>query len=459
VRKAAAATVRAIVVRATSQIQEGGASDVWAKIVMPTAFIGRHDKDSKIAALWNEVWDEGGTAIGSRDDAFGVLLQEKLLPYLTKNIIVNLRSTSWSNRLSACAVIMELSTANILAPTACSTQDAPDRFSQRFKIRAAATCSILFECVNMISCSGRIWTGKGEVIKAASSIAGQWASTAPMNASTGDGTPLVLSSESHNDLFVGDSWFKSASIEVNTDGITGDVDEDLGEDENHKSEDDAASNQSENALALDLTDEANFDDEGGMISDNDENIPKCNPLTFIGFCRLLCDQGLRVSKNEFTEGILPYKASALGSLSSFLQAIVVEKNTESYDDVLSRQQCVYAIIAPRLYAFVSQSQIEATAPPPLLVAKSLECLASAFYDDLGENQTSDHTNSLAMLNFMAECSGASQPAWSVRQSGVLAASSLVSKMSSKSLCKNEAIVTILNCSTHALKDRKFWKVR
>jgi hypothetical protein len=42
---------------------------------------------------------------------------------------------------------------------------------------------------------------------------------------------------------------------------------------------------------------------------------------------------------------------------------------------------------------------------------------------------------------------------------MLAASSLVSKMSSNILGKNDAITTILDCSSHALKDRKFWKVR
>lgn len=436
-------------------MQEGGSSDVWASTVLPTAFVGRHDKDSKISSLWNEVWDEGGAAVGARDDAFGVLLQEKLLPNLTKNIIITLRSTSWSNRLGACAVISELTDANILAPTPCSSTGTPDRSEERFVIRAAASSSILLECVTMIARSNRIWSGKGEVIKAASSIAGKWTGIAPLNAKDYGGTiPLVFTSDSLDDLFVDDSWFKSSQI-----GQEQIIDEEEDEQDEEKVTTDDENNHSENETALDLTDEANLDEECLAINEQVgvQEIQKSNPITFMGLCRLMCDQGLRVSKNEFTEGVLPYKAAAFGSLSSLLRAVAKE-DSETHDQVLRQQQLVYSMIAPRLYDFISDSQNGSTAPP-LLVAKSLECLGSAFYDGIGDDQSSEHSNSLRMLKFLAECSGATQPAWTVRQSGVLAASSLVSKMASADLCKNEAIVTILGCSSHALKDRKFWKVR
>ena len=77
------------------------------------------------ASLWKDVWDDESTAVDSteRDDMFGVLLQEKLLPYMVKATVLALRSTSWANRKSACAVLKELTDANILAPTPRSTRD------------------------------------------------------------------------------------------------------------------------------------------------------------------------------------------------------------------------------------------------------------------------------------------------------------------------------------------------
>jgi len=61
------------------------------------------------------------------------------------------------------------------------------------------------------------------------------------------------------------------------------------------------------------------------------------------------------------------------------------------------------------------------------------------------------------LNFFVGLSGNS--AWTIRQMSTLAASSLVAKMATKYLQKNEAIKVCLDCATKALKDRKFWKVR
>ena len=61
VRKAAAQTIRAIAVRASAHLADGGPRDIWVKKVLPTAYLGRHDKDAKVASLWKDVWDEGST--------------------------------------------------------------------------------------------------------------------------------------------------------------------------------------------------------------------------------------------------------------------------------------------------------------------------------------------------------------------------------------------------------------
>jgi hypothetical protein len=135
------------------------------KIILPTAFLGRHDKDSKVASLWNDVWEEGGTALKTREDTFGTLLQERLLPFLKNIIIDHLRSNSWANRTAACAALTELADANILAPTPASLNDnnIANGSQERFRVRAAASCSILSECVKIIARS-RIWTGKGKLV-------------------------------------------------------------------------------------------------------------------------------------------------------------------------------------------------------------------------------------------------------------------------------------------------------
>ena len=431
----------AIVVRAAGQMHDGGRKDVWAKVVLPTAFLGRHDTDEKVKGLWNEVWEEGGAAIRSRDKSFGVLPQEQILPFIKHSVIQNLQSTSWANRLSACAVIKELTEANILAPTPCSINNVLDKSNERQSIRASVSSSILSECVNLIA-QGRIWSGKGEVVKSAASIAGKW-TNAVLGESDSGSAPLVFNLDTQDDLFAGDNWFNKIP------DTKAETDEDCNLEEETEAVDEM--NTSESALE---TDEANFEEEEYNGQNNDTNETETTTsLTFIGFCRLLCDQGLREG-SEYVEGVLPYKSAALSSLSNFLSTVVVDRNSE----VAGCQRLVYNLIAPRLHAFVLNSQT-GTSVPPLLVAKSLECLASAIYDGMGDDNSPDYSNALTMLKLFAECSGEKQGAWSVRQSGVLAASSLVSKMSSNALCKNESIAVMLNCSSHAVKDRKFWKVR
>lgn len=425
-------------------MQSGGTNDVWAKVVLPTAFLGRHDEDDKVKSLWHDVWEEGAI-VGNRDDGFGVLLQEKILPRLRPSIIESLRSTSWSNRLSACAVIKELTDANILGPTPCTVDGIPDQLSERFRVRAYASSSILVECVTMIARS-RIWTGKGEVVKSAASIAGNWASFVQQNDPDCGDSLMLFASEFQDDLFVGDSWFKTFENGAEqVDGVELESDE-----EERVNEEDSPPESND---CFDLRDDANFHDEEEMaINYNSEGTPKIKSISYVGFCRLLCNEGLRSSK-QFTEGVLPYKSAALGSLSSFLRATKNRKN------ILSQQRFIYKMLAPRLHDFVSGALTTETQAPPLLVAKALECWASAFYDGVGDQDSPDYANSFIMLEFFAEYSGPKQPAWSVRENGLLAASSLVSTMSSCSLCKNKAITTILDCSSHALNDRKFWKVR
>lgn len=416
VRKAAAQTVRAIVVRASTHLQDGGPKDIWVKKVLPVAFLGRHDKDAKISSLWNEVWDEGGTAVSSagRDDVFGVLLQEKLLPYIVRATALALQSTSWSNRKAGCAVLVELTQANILAPTPRSTDDGHlmtveeiSRLSQRAK----ASSVLLTECVKIIA-RNRIWDGKGDVVKAAAVIGGKWAATAPVNGkdttlSGQCGWPLVLEKDSKDALFRGDGWFKlqsKLSDEIEEEGCEDIHNTTDGSDEVNIEEDTTLDLSAENELA---DDEQQV--EGSAESDTEGNIGS-QPVIFSGLCRVLLEQALRSSSNT-TEGVLPYKAAALSGLTALLKSVAPTKVTPGFEDTVSHQRFMYDLVAPSLFSFVSTTQSTEAKPVPLLVARSLESLAAAMYDGVGAaTEHNDYANAVGLLKFFASFTG-TQPAW------------------------------------------------
>jgi len=468
IRKAAAATIRAIAVRASNHMADGGPKDIWCRKVLPTAFLGRHDKDAKISSLWKEVWDEGGSAINSmdgRDGVFGVLLQEKLLPYIVKSTVLALQSTSWANRKTACAVMIELSDANVVAPISRSTIDDSSFSTEdidRLRQRAKSSTVLLSECMRIVS-RNRIWDGKGDVVNAGAMIAGKWAIT-PVHGKNTEFSekciwPLVLSKECHNDLFVGDGWFnlsEGKQSDENDEVGCDDANNDAGEMDELNSEDDTA---------LDLSGDNDLGDDeqlnGEHVESDVEGKFGAHSVVFSGFCRVLLDQALRAGSNNSTEGVLPYKASALSGLTALLKSVVPAKDSAVYDDIVEHQHFMYDLIAPSIYSFVLGHQFSSgKSVPPLLIARSLECLASAMYDGIGSNAIQGEcSDAVGLLKYFALSTGSKQPAWTVRQMSALAASSLVANMQSSILRKNEIITTVIECSTQALKDKKFWKVR
>ena len=470
VRKAAAATIRAIAVRATHHLQDGGPKDVWCKKVLPTAYLGRHDTDAKVSSLWKDVWDEGGSAITStdRDDVFGVLLQEKLLPSLVKATLLFLQSTSWTNRKAGCAVLIELSDANILAPPPRSTGDGIHSSSaeetDRLRQRANASSAILSECLNIIS-RNRIWDGKGDVVKSATTIAGKWSGAAPLEEkgtplSDKCNWPLVLRRDCQDDLFQGDSWFKHQSKMLSDEN-----EEVVGYDDVNSSpinETDEDNNNSEDESVLDLSGENDLGDDeqlnenGETIESDIEESREFHPVVFSGFCRVLLEQALRSGS---TEGVLPYRASALSGLSALLKSVVPDKDSKLYEGSIQHQHFIYDLIAPRLFSFVAESPTsKEKAVPPLLIARALECLASAMYDGIGGNAAAEeYADAVRLLKFFSN--GTTQAAWTVRQMSAFAGASLVAHVPPEILRKNEVITTVLECSTQTLKDKKFWKCR
>ena len=451
-RRAAAATVRAIVVRASNHLKDGGPRDVWRKKVLPIAFLGRKDEDAKVAALWNEVWDEGGTAVGlSGDDTFGVMLQEQLLPYLANAILSALRSPSWSNRREACAVVIELVEANILSPAPRSTTQnlVDERFKQRMKVSSI----LLNECVKIIRRS-RIWDGKGDVCSAASQIAAKWTGVALVNEVTCNHlcAPIVFRADVES-LFEDDKWFKGAEqTNISVEEAVDSECEQLGE----------VPEQNVDDVALDMSAEQEFDEDDAEQQTSSENElaetdvgNDTQSVTLVGLCRILAEQGLRSGGSR--EGRLAYRVAAFSALSALLKSVEPDESSEQYNSIVEHQRYVYDAIAPSLFAFVSGGSSDEEKPAPVLVARAMECLASAMYDEVGTG--SECNDSIVLLKLFSLSTGNTQPAWTVRQMAALAASSLIAKTSSHVVRRNDTILTVLECSSQALKDKKFWKVR
>lgn len=487
VRKAAAATIRAIVVRASHHLADGGPKDVWCKKVLPTAFIGRHDKEPKIASMWKDIWDEGGQAFSSMDrseEVFGVILQEKLLPSIVKATVSTLRSTSWANRRAGCAVLVELTDANILAPIARSTNDDNTNISinelARLRQRAKASGVLLSECVHIIS-RNRIWDGKADVVKAGTAIAAKWSASAPINAkahgiSEGCGWPIALLEDSKDDLFQGDSFFKlQRSVE---EGVSGENDEsasgEIGGDDIDVNGETISGD--ENAT-LDLSEEKNIGDDeqldcGGenTSGENSESETELQerlqpPVVFGGLCRVLLEQALRTrSSNDSTEGVLPYRVSALSAVSSLVTSIASGSNFQERDaDIIDKhQRFIYDLVAPSLFSFTSSQPNTGKTEPPVLIARAIECIGNAMYNGIGGGAVADgveYADALILIKFFALSSGPKQPAWTVRQASTLAASSLIAKIPPQTLRKTEVISSVIAISTQTLKDKKFWRVR
>jgi len=301
----------------------------------------------------------------------------------------------------------------------------------------------------------RIWDGKGDVVKAGTAIAGKWsASSSPRtNGDMSTGTwPLIMTKDCQDDLFQGDGWFKNTSH--------GEDNYEVGCDDTNVT---PVETEEDNDATLDLSADNDLadDEQPNVESDIEEdNRTSVLPVVFSGFCKVLLDQALREGSSS-TEGVLPYKAAALSGLTALLKSVEPVKGSADYDDIIQHQQFIYDIAAPRLYSFAADSQTSSEKKPPLLIARTLECLAASMYDAVGSDYSSQGDNYRDVVGLMKFFSllASKTPAWTVRQMSAKAAASLVSKMPSSILRKNNVITTTLALADLTLKDKKFWKVR
>lgn len=487
-RRAAAAALRALAVRASNQLSDGGPRDIWCKRVLPLAFLGQRDSEKKVASLWKEVWDEGGVATHAMDEPvsntgnFGVLLEEKLLPDLVAACIDALNDVSWSRRVTACAALTELCDQSILAPVARRANALSDTTTTpellRSRQRAQASLAALSACIRLIV-KPRIWTGKADVVKAATRIAGQWVVVCSENDEAALGwenqtTPcpwMPLSGSTENigkDLFVGDGWFESQNLEME---LSDNVDGDLGTENDGRGQD--AEMEEEND---DSSDDAKIDFEKGDdlltsdveaedVMDRDDEV---NSVSFAGLCKVLLEQAhphnsLPAVSASLADDILPYRAASLTGLSELLR--VLSDVPSATTSLLKYKVAIYRMIAPALLPVIGKEMYQEASgtakgdEPPLIVARSIDCLGSSFWRDIGDDGDRPEEDVLSLSSILRAVGGSKQPAWTVRESSLLCAACLATKCSVTILRKPRLLGNFLESSKYALQDRKFWRVR
>jgi hypothetical protein len=98
--------------------------------------------------------------------------------------------------------------------------------------------------------------------------------------------------------------------------------------------------------------------------------------------------------------------------------------------------------------------------PPVLVAGAMNCLAASFWDGFGSKDESiENADALELAAILKNAGGTKQPAWTVREASAACTAELASKCDADVLRQHNFVSTMVECASHALKDRKFWKVR
>jgi len=508
-RRAAAAALRSIAVRASQQFSDGGNADVWCKRVLPMAFLGLRDEDKKVAALWKDVWEEGSAAAVASDrpssrttsvneSSFGGLTEEIILPHLIHASIEALNDVAWSRRIAACGALTHLADLNILAPIPRALQQTPNNnkadkeLMTRACRRARASCAALTSCIKLLT-KNRAWTGKAELVKCTVKIAGKWSlmSTGKKNIDSliwglyGDDVsneqqsansqyctfvPVLIEEGQNDHLFLQDSWFATEDMvqitEEENDAVETNNDHDIAElssNDDRKQEDRALMNLDDSEKIL--SDEMTPTTEDEQITD-DKN-EQMETVTFSGLCRFLMEQSMRSS--TITTDHLPYRAASFQGLAQLLNSIPGTPITKDHaplekdlaEKYTSYRRFIYRNLAPELISFIESDGKEKQ--PPVIIARSIDSLAAAMWEGIGEvNPKNDvlaceDVSTLAKL-IHVKCS-LMQPAWTVREAAAMAGANLVSKACLEPLRRHETIQILFDCAVQASIDKKFWKVR
>jgi proteasome component ECM29 len=467
-RRSAAAALRTIAIRASNQFSDGGDGDIWFQRVLPTAYIGRKDSDLKTASLWNEVWVEGGAAAKNTTstDSAGFLvtkLEENMLPAIVSECVLALRDVSWSRRTAGASAIIDLCASGILAPIQIQSSQTGRSYSYpaskaclRARRRAESSKAALVECVKLLT-KPRFWTGKADVMTAATKVASKWASATDteesQNQLLGWGKslsecpwlPISISSTSSNidDLFLGDKWFAARKI---------------GE-EDYLAEDEDSANGKEAYLDFPERIDLEVDDDDDVIApienksfsmENSSSI-----LSFAGLCRLLCDHAVSrgFSLHSHSDDRLPYRSTAFFCLNELLSGL--------HPGFSAERKSIYKAISPSLISLLDTQDLESDQVirnPPVLVAGAITCLGACFWDNIGAERVDNAEPRELTLKIKDAC-GKLQPAWTVREAALLSLGALIAKCDAASLCHHSMLAHVVEAANQSFLDRKFWRVR
>ena len=457
-RKASAAAIRAIAVRASEHFADGGASDEWRRHILPVSFLGRKDPDEAVASLWSEVWDEGGSvsrlAGDNRGDGFGTCLEEILLPHLVKECVRALRDVAWSRRIAGAHALSDLSKKGILAPVPRSTRNQfiTENTMSRAEVRADATLVLLIECVVILR-KPRIWTGKSEVLKATVDMASQWVSAEA--AEDADDSvlygwrdtegctrkPIEMQNlgDSNNDLLKGDGWFGrdqqlQSEVEEKQDSRpTEDTDDDTSPD-----------------VPLDFKncDEVVSEVEGTSDVEMDDAETKL-PLQFIGLCRLLISQATLQVRSS-SDDLLPYRIEALRGFQTLLHSLPSNEASENI------KRHIYSRMSGTFRQLIVPENTDGGAVAPVITAGAIKSLSSCFWAGMGSDFDVD---TIELIEMLKSVGGSGQPAWTIREASVLGVGKIIELCCFKDLRKHKVISLAVDCAQRGLQDRRFWKVR
>lgn len=466
-RKAAASALRAIAVRASHHFGDGGNSDVWRRRVLPVAFIGQKDPDAKIANLWKEVWEEGGSASHlSGADALGLgsTTEEIILPYLIQECIRAVEDVSWSRRVAGVESLQQLSNIGVLCPMP-RTSGSPSVAAvnlNRARRRAKAAAAALGSCINLLR-KPRIWTGKAAVVTSTVQIATKWVG-AEAQADRNDKVlygwedessecpwkPISAdTSASYDDLFLRDSWFtrftsNSDSDEVeegDSEGIFSAGDDDSRVDGGSKEKIDFE------LLETTLKPEAQPD-----VSRNQSHTERV--LSFVGFCRLALDLALRKSQIASDE-TLPFRNAAFRGFQDLMKGL-----PESPIAQANIKSLIYEHESTRLLSYLKIETGQERTDAPVLVAGALGCLGTAFWTGIGQSGCDTiNSNVFELAELLRIAGGSLQPAWTVREAATLCMAQLTLACHHDALRHHSFTSATMSSASYALKDKKFWKVR
>jgi proteasome component ECM29 len=472
-RRAAAAALRTIAVRASNHFSDGGSADIWSTRVLPVAFLGRKDSDPTIATLWNEVWEEGGSAANLSDaspsmNSFGTRLEEKLLQSLVDECVSALRDVSWSRRIAGSSALFELCDLGILSPVPRSTQSSVKTEATimlRARSRAEASNLALQECIQLLT-KPRLWTGKSEVLKAATQLAAKWAAAEASKDNKADEKflfgwnedstpcpwrPLAISpGDFLDDLCAGDGWFSKAKLEVESEDEPGGTPSK--EDDTNEDDDLVHIDFEQCDKILDETEDTNEMDTAPM------NETTHSVVTFTGICRFLIEQAVPSPRNQtenVSEELLPYRTTAFrcfGDLLHSLPQVCVTQRME-----------VFRRVSPSLFQILEQGSFDKEVDkhvPPVLTAGAINCVAACLWDGIGSSDDNiDNSDPNELTAILKRAGGKMQPAWTVREAAAQCIAQLALKCNDESIRRHVVVTQMVDSAAQALTDRKFWRVR